>query len=190
MGRRNLPTDVFKHIDMSPVHPSTCWLWRGSVSDKGIPQFAIGGRKRAAYRVVYSLTHPEFDIDNHRLLIRHMCTDAHGKHVDNPLCCNPAHLEVGTHKQNMEDMMSRGRKGLTKDVLSDIIHLLTNAKDLTHSQIAKRVGDKHEIRIARSTVTDISNRRRRAFLRDKIDAESMAIDGTAHLLESDYDERN
>jgi hypothetical protein len=35
------------------------------------------------------------------LLARHAC--------DNPCCINPKHIEIGTHKDNTQDMIKRGR---------------------------------------------------------------------------------
>ena len=35
------------------------------------------------------------------LVVRHKC--------DNPPCCNPEHLELGTHQQNVQDAVDRNR---------------------------------------------------------------------------------
>lgn len=181
MGRRtNALSDVFRHINMKPEPPVTCWLWTrdGSVNSKGIPEFTVGGKKYAAYRIVYWLTHPEWDITNKREFILHTCVDALGRNVDNPLCCNPAHLRSGTNNDNMLDMMLRGRKGLTKDAVCAILDINQKFPDLTHSQIASMVSHQHQQSVARQTVTDILNHRRRKVLRDDIDARNREIDSS------------
>lgn len=179
MSRRNKPNDIFKYLDLNPVPPLTCWLWTKGVSDKGLPYFQIGGKKILAYRLVYWITHPEWDINNSREFILHTCTDMNGVSVDNPLCCNPAHLRPGTHEQNMIDMMVRGRRGLTTDVVRAILDLSRKAEEmqveLTHDEIARVVSAKHNVEIARSTVTDIINGRRRKVLRDFLDAQDRTI---------------
>lgn len=55
-----------------------------------------------------------------RVLIHRLAWEAHnaepipeGMHIlhscDNPRCFNPAHLRVGTHQENMDDMVARNR---------------------------------------------------------------------------------
>jgi len=179
MARRNQPNDVFKCLNLNPEPPCTCWLWTRAVNDKGLPYFQLHGKKILAYRLVYWITHPEWDINNSREVIRHGCTDLNGNHVDNPLCCNPDHLTPGTHVQNMMDMMLRGRRGLTREAVRDILDLGSEEKQqvikLTHQEIASIVGKKYSIEIARSTVTDILSGRRRFVMRNELDKEDRAI---------------
>lgn len=65
---------------------------------------ACSGHSRTVYahRLAFSLANG-IDIYTipRSLVVRHAC--------DNPICCNPMHLELGTQKQNAEDMAARGR---------------------------------------------------------------------------------
>jgi len=180
VSRRNKPTDVFKHINLNPTPPLLCWLWTGQPNDKGLPYFQVAGKKIIAYRLVYWITHPEWDINNSREFILHSCVDAHGNSVDNPLCCNPDHLRPGTHEENMIDMMVRGRRGLRTEAVRDILDIVKRGElegelKLTHQQIANAVGAKYGIEIARTTVTDIISGRRRYVLKNKLDEQDRAV---------------
>ena len=52
---------------------------------------------RAVYCKAHGITPPEID----GKVVMHTC--------DNPRCINPAHLVLGTHKDNMKDMVDKGR---------------------------------------------------------------------------------
>ncbi len=174
MGRRNVPTDVFRYIKLG--EPDECWPWIGGLNGKDLPYFSIDGRKILAYRFVYKLMHPEWDIDNPREVLRHQCKDKEGRAIDNPLCCNPNHVIPGTHVENMLDMVLRGRSGLTKEVLRDILKTKEEHPDMTHKQIADRMSYKHKINISRQAVTDLLGGNRHRELRNAIDAEQKAIE--------------
>lgn len=84
------------------TNPATgCWEWQGYRMKEGYGQIGVGGRAdgiilthRAAYQIVNG---PIPD----GLFIRHKC--------DNPPCCNPDHLELGTPADNVADTVNRGR---------------------------------------------------------------------------------
>lgn len=83
--------------------PNGCWLYTGFRKWDGYGWLArsINGAKTkymTAHRYSWILTYGEPPKGMH---IRHKC--------DTPACCNPAHLELGTHTQNMQDAKARRR---------------------------------------------------------------------------------
>ena len=83
--------------------PDECWLWTGKTG-KGYGQIWLGYNANRgvvmgwAHRVAWELAHGASPGEMH---VRHKC--------DNPPCQNPAHLELGTHLDNMRDMVERQR---------------------------------------------------------------------------------
>lgn len=78
--------------------PDECWNWKRSVYWDGYGKVKIGGVMYQPHRVVKML---ETEIPK-GLEVMHAC--------DNRRCCNPAHLQLGTHKDNMADMVRKGRR--------------------------------------------------------------------------------
>src|ERR1700761_3324611 len=167
MAKKNTFEDVFKHIEIGA--PDACWLWTGTITRKGLPEFTVDGKKYVAYRVVKWLADGNFNLNDQRVIPLHQCKDKFGRDADNPLCCNPAHTVMGSWEENMLDMMLKGRSGLTKDVIRDILHTHDELGDtITHGQLADRMEYKHKVKVSRQAVTDILSGRRRAVLQAKI----------------------
>ena len=129
----NSPTDVFKHIKMQG--PDDCWpwttgTWGGRQSDRR-PYFQAGSRRRIAYRWVYELVNGELPED---ALILHSCNQG-GYPIG---CCNPAHMRIGTHDENMKDMTDRQRHGVPHMVVRAIRRLIEQGE--TQQNIADRYG--------------------------------------------------
>lgn len=76
-----------------------CWLWKASTfADSGYGQMRVGKKMRRAHRVGYEIQAgpiPE------GLAVLHRC--------DEPRCVRGSHLFLGTHKENMADMVAKGR---------------------------------------------------------------------------------
>lgn len=91
-------------LKVDKTGPGGCWLYTGFKKWDGYGWLARkhNGRIRymTAHRYAWILTHGD---PAKGLSIMHLC--------DVPACCNPAHLKLGTHADNMADMAAKGRSG-------------------------------------------------------------------------------
>jgi carbonic anhydrase/acetyltransferase-like protein (isoleucine patch superfamily) len=75
-----------------------CWPWTAGRYLDGYGQFWWEGVNHHASRIAFILAYKR---QAGSLLVCHTC--------DNPPCCNPAHLFLGTHRDNAADMVNKGR---------------------------------------------------------------------------------
>lgn len=108
--REDPPAPKTDNFDSSySVVESGCWEWNKTKTSTGYGRL---GRKSGPL-MGYWLAH-RYSYEKHvgripsGMLVCHKC--------DNRLCVNPAHLFVGTHKDNTQDSIAKGRfVGLGKD---------------------------------------------------------------------------
>jgi hypothetical protein len=92
------PDDLF-WAKVEKRGPTDCWLWQGCKRWDGYGRYNLHRKQMTAHR-------RSWEIANGRELpegmhVLHMC--------DTPACVNPAHLGIGSHKQNMEDSKRKKR---------------------------------------------------------------------------------
>lgn len=73
-----------------------CWPWVGTKTKGGYGTWYRTTAHRVAYTELVGPIPPG-------RIVMHTC--------DNPPCCNPAHLRLGTQKENLADMFAKGREG-------------------------------------------------------------------------------
>lgn len=75
-----------------------CWIWH-QVSYHGYGSYWYQGRQHPAHRASWMIHRGEIPAG---MIILHAC--------DVRACVNPDHLSVGTHQDNSDDMVARGRQ--------------------------------------------------------------------------------
>jgi hypothetical protein len=150
---RSLADRFWEKVDVRG--PDECWEWTAARHLQGYGRFWIGshaeGKTHRAHRVAWELENgPVPD----GLDVCHHC--------DNPPCCNPRHLWLGTNQDNLRDCSAKGRAykptwwgeqvGSSKLTLEQVREIRRMAHlGLTRREIAACFG------VAKTTVTNIIN---------------------------------
>jgi HNH endonuclease len=96
MTTRALPVRFWEKVQKT----ETCWVWTGTMETGGYGRINVGGKWQRAHRVAWELSIGPIQAG---LCVCHRC--------DNPPCVNPAHLFLGTQRDNLRDMVAKGRQG-------------------------------------------------------------------------------
>ncbi len=101
----NTPDVLWSKVDKRGENE--CWEWLGYKNSQGYGRTWINDVGYYAHRVIYNLAYP----NTIELNAPKSCSDSgfllHT--CDNPSCCNPKHLFVGSHADNMADKVNKGR---------------------------------------------------------------------------------
>lgn len=126
-----------------------CWLWTAGLNADGYGQMQWHDRKLdRTHRIAYRLVKGNIPIG---LQVLHHC--------DNPTCCNPKHLFLGTHIENMLDRKRKGRdpnisgEHNPRCVLSDV--QVAEIRQLYAAGGISQVALAHDFGVSRSQVGNI-----------------------------------
>ena len=91
-----LPKDIKRIFDKISVDtPSGCWNWLGEKNAGGYGRVRYKGHKESIHRLMYAwwVAPLKRGRDKDTLVLDHLC--------NNKKCCNPKHLKLVTHKDNV-----------------------------------------------------------------------------------------
>lgn len=148
MAQWNLTLEerFWSKVDRRALHE--CWPWLRSRNAARYGNFRLK-RSERAHRVAWILTHGPIPNGLHVL---HRC--------DNPPCCNPGHLFLGTDADNVADKVSKGRQQRLKGSAGSNARLtaqevaeirMTSGKDRRDKEIAAKFGiSRHYVSMIRN----------------------------------------
>ena len=88
---------------IQPIPETGCWIWMGSMRDNGYGQAGAGGTTRLAHRVFYEKKTGKLESGKP---LHHICNQ--------PLCCNPDHLQLTTAVEHGKLHAEKGFSGVAK----------------------------------------------------------------------------
>lgn len=121
MGRRKV--DVRLRLEEHTVRqPNGCLEWQGFRDKDGYGVIKEHGVQKRAHRVAWTLAYGPIP---RGLVVRHFV-------CNNPPCCEPSHLRVGTQKQNIADCIALGNQWQLKKTHCPQKHEYTEANTYVH----------------------------------------------------------
>jgi hypothetical protein len=96
---KNIPSKTLLESRIAIDSVSGCWNWLGYVQSGGYGQLRINNAPVSTHRLSWKLYNDQ-EIPN-GLCVLHKC--------DNRRCINPAHLFLGTPRDNVRDCINKGR---------------------------------------------------------------------------------
>ena len=99
--RSGSPSDVLTAIQgRCTVTPSGCWEWQGTRNSAGYCTVSTGRVKGRYHELVHRVTY-EFatGVKPEGMTVHHKCA--------NTSCCNPEHLQLASHRENIGEMHAR-----------------------------------------------------------------------------------
>jgi len=99
MTKKGLP--IIERLKLHTRYEDECWIWTGGQRGDGYGSVGFEGKNVAPHIVSYK--HFKGAIPEGHLVL-HTC--------DRRLCWNPDHLFAGTHRDNTQDALSKGRMAI------------------------------------------------------------------------------
>lgn len=106
MPARNTPAKFSASALVQRGAAEACWPWVGHKDRDGYGEVKMAGHRFRAHRLAWQVANGDIPPS---LQVLHRC--------DVPACCNPAHLFLGTVKDNFDDMVSKNRVRLVSNGL-------------------------------------------------------------------------
>ena len=145
-------------IDKLLIMDSECWEWQGGYSSNGYGSLYLGTIDcKYVQALVHQLSYRIFKGEIGDFHVLHKC--------DNKRCCNPLHLFLGTHLDNIQDRQNKGRtlRGWNQPMATlldsevDSIRQLYSTGEYSQRKLAKKFN------VHQATVSKIVNFKRRVM---------------------------
>lgn len=160
--------DVIRFWDKITIYwPRACWNWIPRPKGNRYGRYSIAGKSINAQRIAYFLY---YKIDPCELFVCHRC--------DNPYCCNPLHLFLGTNQENTADKVSKNRQAKGSSInRSGLGKGLRNGTH-THPETRHLGSQNGSSKLNENQVIEIRNKYKPRFVTQEQLAKEYSVDQT------------